>query len=198
MANKYIRLNNGQLAELEATVTSAGAGDAGEIVALDTNGRLTESVMSAALVNASAGAGDAGKIVKLDGSGKIDTSMMPIGVGADAATVTASETLTAGDLVNLWDDSGTIKARKADASNGRRADGFAIAGITSGASGTIYFEGSNTGVSGLTLGAVYYLSTSGAISATAPSTTGHIVQEVGKARGAAALVFEPQQPITLA
>jgi len=200
MADKFIRLVSGQLAEREATVTSAGAGDAGKIPAFDTNGRLTESVMSSAPTASSAGAGDAGKLVKLDGTGKIDNTMMPAGVGSDSAVITASENLSAGDFVNLWDDASTIKVRKADASNGRRADGFVLAAVTSGNPATVYFEGSNNQLSSLTLGATYYLSgtTAGAITATAPSTSGQIVQEVGRARLATALAFEPQAPITLA
>ena len=47
MANKYIYLNGGVLTELEATTTSAGAGDAGEIVALDSSGKLDSTLMPA-------------------------------------------------------------------------------------------------------------------------------------------------------
>lgn len=45
MADKYIRNNAGVLTETEATVTSAGAGNSGDIVALDNTGRLDNSVM---------------------------------------------------------------------------------------------------------------------------------------------------------
>lgn len=45
MANKYIALVSGELHEVEATVTSAGAGDAGEIVALDSSGKLDVTVL---------------------------------------------------------------------------------------------------------------------------------------------------------
>jgi hypothetical protein len=161
-------LSNGQLAEQEAKVSSAGAGDAGKIVALD-------------------------------GSGRLDNSVMPVGIGADTASIEASENLSAGDFVNLHDSSGP-KVRKADASNGRRADGFVLASVTSGQNATVYFEGSNTGLSSLTVGATYYLSGSspGAATATAPSTSGHIVQELGRSRSATAISFEPGQPITLA
>lgn len=169
MAEKFLELNGGQIRENEALQSSAGAGDAGKIPALDSAGLLSQT-------------------------------MMPTGVGPDTASIVASEALSAGDLVNLWDDSGTIKVRKADASNGRRADGFVLSAFSSSATALVYFEGSITGLSGLTLGGTYYLSggTAGAITATAPSTSTHIVQEVGRCRLASALVFEPQQPITLA
>lgn len=45
MADKYIRNNAGVLTEKEATVVSAGGGDAGEIVALDGAGKLDTSVL---------------------------------------------------------------------------------------------------------------------------------------------------------
>jgi len=45
MAQKPIQLVNGKLTQVEATVVSAGAGDAGEVVALGSDGRLDTSVM---------------------------------------------------------------------------------------------------------------------------------------------------------
>lgn len=169
MADKYIKNNAGQLAEVEGTVTSSGAGDAGKIVALDS-------------------------------SGKLDNSIMPSGIGADTEVMATSENLSAGDLVNIWNDSGTRKARKADASNGRRAHGFVLSGTTSPANATVYLSGDITGLTSLTPGVAYYLSgaTAGAVTSTAPSTSGYISQEIGVAVSTTAIAFEQQQPITLA
>jgi len=169
MADKYIKNNGGQLAEVEATVTSTGAGNAGDILALDN-------------------------------SGKIDVSVLPSGLGATTKVAATSESLSAGDLVNLWNDGGTVKARKADASNGRRAHGFVLSAVTSPNNATVYLDGTITGLTSLTPGAVYYLSgaTAGAIVSTAPSTSGYISQEVGVALSATELNFEEQQPILLA
>lgn len=170
MADKYIRNNAGQLEEQAATVTSAGAGDAGKIVGLDATGRL-------------------------------DNTMMPVGIGADIKTVLASENLAAGDLVNLWTDSGAIKVRKADAStSGKEAVGFVLAAVTSGNNATVYFDGTITGLTGLTPGTKYYLSAStpGGEVTTAPTTSGNVVQEVGYALSATELTFEPQSSVKLA
>ena len=169
MADKYIKNNAGQLAEVEGTVTSAGAGDAGKIVALDS-------------------------------SGKLDNSIMPSGIGADTEVMATSENLSAGDLVNIWNDSGTRKARKADASNSRRAHGFVLASTTSPNNATVYLSGDITGLTSLTPGEAYYLSgaTAGASTSTAPSTAGYLSQEIGIAVSATAIAFQPQQPITLA
>jgi hypothetical protein len=169
MADKYIKNNSGQLAEVEATVSSTGATEAGKIVALD-------------------------------GSGKLDVSTLPTGIGATTKVAATTENLSAGNLVNLFNDSGTIKARKADASNGRRAHGFVLTGTTSPNNATVYLDGTITGLTGLTPGAAYYLSGSsaGAATATAPSTAGYISQEIGIALSDTEINFEEQQPITLA
>ena len=148
----------------------------------------------------SAGAGDAGKLPALDSAGKLDTSVMPIGIGADTKAIVASENLAAGDLVNVWNDTGTVKVRKADATSpSKRAHGFVLSSVSSAATATVYFEGTITGLSSLTLGATYFLgTTAGAATATATTTAGHIVQQVGVAISATELSFEPQQPVELA
>ena len=150
--------------------------------------------------DSSAGAGDAGAIVALDAAGKINSNMMPNGIGSDSRVAPASENLAAGDLVNLWNDGGTLKARKADATAaGKEAHGFTEAGVTSGADATVIFDGTIPGLSGLTLGAKYFLhTTAGAVVSTAPSTVGNVVQPVGVAASATELVFERGEPVTIA
>ena len=168
--NKYIALSSGELAEIEAMQSSAGAGDAGKIPALDSSGR-------------------------------IDSTMMPVGIGADTKSITASENLAASDLVNIHNSSGE-KARKADASGGlaKRAHGFVLASVSSGQPATVYFEGTITGLSGLTPGASQFLSgtTAGAATATAPTTPTHIAQNIGVAISATEISFEPQRPVVIA
>lgn len=161
MADKYLKVGSSTpFAEQEALVTSAGAGDAGKIPALN-------------------------------GDGKIDDTMMPDGVGADTVSFTASEALSAGHAVNLWNDSGTLKGRKADNSNARRAHGFVKAGVSNGATGTLYRSGQDSNQSSLTPAATYFLGTSGGITTTIPSAGSNvIVQEVGVAISATAIDFK--------
>lgn len=194
MTTTYLRQVNGALTEARTVSTSAGAGDVDKVPSLNAAGVLPASITNA--VATSAGAGDAGKLVALDGSGRIDTSAMPVGVGPDTNTITATEALAAGDYVNVH--SGGV--RKADASNGRPAHGVVLAGVANGAPATVYFEGTNTQLSGLTLGADQYLSatTPGARTATAPSTAGQLVQPLGVAVSTTAAQIEIRQPITLA
>jgi hypothetical protein len=169
MADKYLALSSGQVIEVEATVTSAGAGDAGEIPALD-------------------------------GTGKLDSTVMPASVGASTKSVVCTEDLSAGDIVNLYNDGGTIKVRKADADGSKPAHGFVLSGYTSGQSATVYGEGSmNTQLSGMTPGARQYLSdTAGGVTETAPSDSGDLVQYVGTAWSPTELRFAEGMVITLA
>lgn len=161
----------------------------------NSSGTLAEE----AAIQSSAGAGDAGKIPALDASGRLDSSMMPAGIGADTASIAASENLSAGNLVNVWNDSGTPKVRKADATTaGKEAHGFVLAAVTAPAAATVYFEGPNTALSGLTAGNLYLSTTAGGTTSTAPSAAGNVVQRVGVAVSATVLNFEAQQPITLA
>lgn len=194
--SKFIKNNAGALTEESALVTSAGAGDSGKIPALNASGILDSTIVNSKTT--SAGAGDSGKVVALDGSGRIDSTMMPVGIGADTATITTSEAVASGDLVNIWDNSGA-KCRKADATvAGKEAHGFVLVGVGSGASATVYFEGSNTAMAGLTPGVQFLSTTAGTTSVTAPSTSGNVVQRVGFATSATTMNFQSGAPVTLA
>lgn len=197
-ANKYLKNNAGNAIEETSVDASAGAGDAGKIVALNASGVLDSTIVNSK--TSSAGAGDSGKIPALDSAGLLDSSFMPVGVGADTAPITASEALTAGDFVNIHISSG-IKVRKADATTaGKEADGFVLASVSSSATATVYFRGSNTAVSSLTAGTEYVLSTTagGVLAvASAPTGTGKVNQRLGKAASATVLNFQRGMPITL-
>lgn len=161
----------------------------------------TDGTKEKASVQTSAGAGDAGKIPALGADGKISDTMMPTGIGAETQVAPASEALSAGDLVNFWNDSGTLKMRKADASGGaaKKADGFVKSAYAQNDSATAYTDGKVTGLTSLTIGSLYYLSaTPGAITTTIPTTAAHIAQFVGKAVSATELQFVKGEPIVRA
>ncbi len=148
-------------------------------------------------VSTSAGSGDAGKMIELDGGGKISTTMMPAGIGSDSAEMEASEVITAGAFINIFNDGGTAKIRHADRSNGREVHGFCISGIASGATGTVTFEGLNPALSGMTIGATQFLGVAGAVEETATTTSGQIIQRLGVARSATEMTTEVSRKITL-
>jgi hypothetical protein len=193
---KYVKESAGQLAEEAALTTSAGAGDAQKIPALNANGILDLTIVNGKVI--SAGAGDSGKLAALDGAGRLDSSVLPVGIGADTQSIQASENLSAGDIVNIWNNTGA-RVRKADATTaGKEAHGFVLSAVTSGANATVYFEGSNTSVTGLTPGVLFLATTAGGVTATAPSTSGNIAQRVGFATGATTMNFQSQPPVTKA
>lgn len=193
---RYLRRVSGYAVETAPLTTSAGAADAEAIPALNADGVLDHTIINATV--ASAGAGDADKIPALDASGRLDTSVMPVGIGADTATIQASEALASGDYVNIHNVAGAFRVRKADATSaGKFAHGFVLSAVASGANATVYFEGTNTGVSGMTPGEVYLSTTAGLGSNTAPSASGNVVQLVGVASGATAVNFEKSTPIVI-
>lgn len=162
-----------------------------------TNGFPTEQEAS----QSSAGAGDAGKIPALDSTGKLDPSMLPAGIGLNVDIIAATENLSAGDFVNIYNDTVSAKVRKADASNGRAAHGFVKASVTSGNNATVYGSGElNDNVADLEPGDAYYLSTStaGGVQIGIASGAGHIVQFLGVAKSATALRFVFNVPIVRA
>lgn len=170
MADKYLTLVNNQRTEREATVVSTGVAEAGDLLALDANG-------------------------------KVDLSVLPTGVGPDVSVVEATENLTAGDYVNIYDSTGP-KCRKADASAanaGKIARGFVLTSVTMGQNATIYHEGANDQLSGLTPGVTYALSHStpgGAIAlASATTTAGHSLQILGYATSATTINTEIEPPV---
>ena len=166
-AKSFLRLVAGVFTELKGIVVSGGAANDGDLVALDSTGRL-------------------------------DNSVMPVGIGADTKQVTTSEALAAGDWVNLWNSSG-LKARKADATvAGKEAWGFVLAAASSGATATVYFEGTNNQVTGQTVGPVFLQTTAGTGGATIPSAAGNVVQNLGVALSATEVNFERGTPVTLA
>jgi len=149
-------------------------------------------------IGSSAGAGDAEKLIHLDTGGKLDESFMPTGIGADTQVVVASEDINANENVNVWSDGGAFKIRKADATTeGKEAHGFLKSSVLSGGNGTVYFKGTNSGLSGLTPGRVYQSTTPGQTTNTPPSGSGNVVQCIGTATSATSMNFEPGEPYTL-
>jgi hypothetical protein len=118
-------------------------------------------------------------------------------VHADPAmlTIQASETLAAGNIVNIYTATGALRVQKADASGTTKvANGFVLAEITSGNSGSVYVSGTVTGLSGLTPGGDCWLNqaAAGGVTQTAPNeaTTGKLIQLVGKALTASTMVLQ--------
>lgn len=168
MADKYIKNNAGTLTEIEGKVVSAGAGDAGKIVALDA-------------------------------TGKIDNSILPVGIGKDTQQISATENISPGGWINVFNNAGAFGVRKADGTTiGKECHGFILDAATTGNPVTVYFEGTNTQVTGQTPGVVFLSTTAGQGTANAPNASGNVVQRLGVATSATSVSFEAAQPIVLA
>ena len=104
-----------------------------------------------------------------------------------------SESVIAGNIINLYNNAGVLNARKAGgaALAGGLARGFVIASVTSGSYGEVFLGGANAFISGLTPGTPYYLSTgtAGLLTPTAPG--GGLTQDVGFALSSSVLWFNP-------
>ena len=124
--------------------------------------------------------------------------------GADPSEpVTASEAIGAGKFYNRFADAGVLKARLADNSNARPAHGFVREAIAADATGTGYpLDSVNTALTGLTLGARYYLGTAGGVlaaplDATDAANAGKIDQKLGMAKSATELTTDDYDYVVL-
>lgn len=145
------------------------------------------------------GAPSADRIPSLNPTGQLDITMMPTGIGADTAVLPAAGALVAGDFVNIFDDNGVIRCRKADASSiATKAMGYVLTAVADLANATVYSEGSNTQVSGQVGGEVFLSTTAGLVSNVVPSASTEIVQVIGIAVSPTQVNFNPQTPILLA
>lgn len=165
MADRYLTLENGKRIMQEAATTSAGAANAGDIIALDS-------------------------------SGLIDPSLLPVD---GVKNIEVGETVSAGDFVEIYDDAGTTKIRPADNSNGREANGFVKVGGAVASSVNVFFDGSNSSLTGLTAGARHYLSTAGDVTSTPldPATETGLHQFLGVAASSTELCVQIEDCITI-
>lgn len=141
--------------------------------------------------------GDGFDVYVTNGTG--DTVAYPLNipvqppVGVQVNILPASEALDAGDFVNIFDDAGTAKVRKADNSNGRSADGFVTAAVTGAADATVHpLDGVNAAMTALSPGKEYWLGTAGDVietplDETDPLNANKISQQLGKALSATEL-----------
>lgn len=109
-------------------------------------------------------------------------------LGENLLSVTAGEALSAGNWVYIKNSDGKAYKAKADASTTAPAVGVVNAAALLGASCLIQTEGFFASTS-LTTGSTYYLSaaTGGAMTTTAPTATGQLIQVLGVATSATKL-----------
>ncbi len=141
-------------------------------------------------------------IVATNAGGTIDPSFLPPGVGVEVIMLTASEALSAGAFVNVWNNSGTPNVRNANATtSGKEAHGYVISSFSSSATATVYLSGRNVAALGggsFTAGDIWLATTAGQATQTPPSAAGNVVQQIGFAYSTVAAQFNPGQQFVLA
>lgn len=173
MSEKLLYNNGGVATEKNVgNVTSAGAADAGKLVALGADGKLDVTVLT---------------------SGVGPTTVA--GFASEALAAGAMVTIWANSGAGIRNADAS-----AAAAGGKIMEGYVLAAVASGAQATVYTSGVVSGLSGLTGGTVYYLSdsTAGGVTATCPTGSGKTVQRVGVALSATTLLLEKFPPIVLA
>ena len=153
-------------------------------------------------VTTSVGAGSSGKIPALGSDGKLDPSMY--NPGADPTyQITAYEAIGAGKFYNMFVDSGVLKARLADNSNGRPAHGFVKASVAASGTGVGFpLDVTNSSLTGLNVGTTYFLGTAGGViaaplDAADPAKVGFIDQKIGMALSATELATDDYDYVVL-
>lgn len=136
MADKYLSLVAGRDTLIEATVVSAGAANAGDIVALDGSGKIDETVLPASVV----------PDVKV-----LETSeALSAGNYVNIYNASGVVKCRLADNSNDRPAHGFVKTSYSSGATNVK----------------VYFEGANNNLSSLTIGARYYLGTAGAPAAT--------------------------------
>lgn len=110
----------------------------------------------------------------------------------------AAETLTAGNLVYIYNLAGVPKIYKADADNNRPANGFILVGAAAGEIVQVYSHGYNPFMTGLVPGPVYLSTTAGAASNAPSIVAGTLSQRVGFALSSTLInfVYSPSTRLT--
>lgn len=115
-----------------------------------------------------------------------------------SGTATAAVALLQATPLCYIKSNGTLDLANATA-EGKEALVFVNDDFQAGNVVTYYTTGLIDGFVGLTPGTDYFMSaaTSGAVTATAPTTAGNVVQRIGVAVSSTAISFSPATPITL-
>ena len=168
MTDKYVEFGTGgALQEKEATDVSTGAVDVGKIVALDSLGRI---------------------------SGTMLPPPPPVQTG-NKFSANTTEDLAPGDLVALSGPGQISKALGDDPAN--IAVGYVKSSYTTNDLAEVFIDGVIEGLSNLAIGSRYYLHPSafGGFTNVAPNGSGEVAQFVGLAISGARLLFKPDEGI---
>ena len=167
-ANSYLDTVSGEIQQKLASTSSAGAADAGKLIALDSGGKLPVSMLPNGV----------GQLVFNVPTFENLAARAMVNFYNDAGTLKARNADATTPLACHGFVIASVTAPTA-------IDVYVDAGLISG-------------FVGLTPGARYFLSTVGAITSAAPSASGNFVQYLGVAVSATELLFDPSDYVRLA
>lgn len=194
---KYLYMApDGYVREKSSVLISDGSPRKGCLVSLNSNGVLDLSILNAKTT--SDGPEDSDKIPVLDTFGRLSTSFIPDDIIADTYLMMAAENLGSGSIINIFDDNGVSKCRKASASfSNREAHGYVLSSCLKDEYVLIYFEGNNNQVTGLSPGTLFLSTIAGLATSNPPTGSGKIVQRIGFATSATSINFQSLTPILI-
>lgn len=166
-AKKFLTLVSGIQKLLSGVVVSAGAGNDGDLVALDATGKLDMSVLPNG--------------IGADTAAIITSEALSVGDFVNIYDNTGTPTVR--------------KANATDAT--KNAHGFVKSSYGSGVVATVYREGDVTLSGLTTGSKYFLSTTGGGFTTTPPSATGNVVQYLGTAQSATLLRFETVLPIEI-
>lgn len=162
---KYVQVGTNGLEEKAATDSSAGAGNAGDIVALDAAGKLASNMLPTGV----------GPAIKSMVASENITAPALINIWDDAGTAK----IRYADAATNKPANGFISASVVSAASADVYFEGEVAGLSGLTAGKLWLSAT----------------VPGGVQATIPTTAGHIAQAVGWATSATSLDFEPAEPI---
>jgi len=157
------------------------------VVNLSRNVIISGSLLVSGSITSTSGGGGSGAGFPFAGTALITGSIV-LTSGSGFPSLLASETLAAGDFVNIF-SGGVRKASSTDIT--KQAHGFVTTSYSATNPVVVFYSGLLTDTSGLTAGARYFLSASGTEATTPPTLTSQLSQELGVAISTTALLFQP-------
>jgi hypothetical protein len=174
MAQKFITRQNGLFKQVEASVVSTGAADAGKVVALNSAGVIDASMLPP-------GVGD-------------EVNILPAYEALSAGSFVN---------VFFDSTDSKVKVRLADNSNARAAHGFVLDAFAAAADAEVFSLGeTNSGKTGLTPGVELWLGTAGGVISsplveTLAANIGKISQRIGVSKSATEILTAYSEPVVL-
>lgn len=165
---RVIAFINNKYQEYVAKDISTGPADAGQLVALNAAGQLSDTMMPTGFV-------------------------AEVGTALASEALAAGNWC---NVYNNAGTPNVRKADASVA--GKQANAFVLGSFANGVTATFYVAGINNAVTGQVAGPVFLSTTPGGSQTTAPTVAGQVAQQIGEAISATQVAFNPMMPLSRA